>query len=119
MNPIVVVLGVISLVAMDMNRPNLDHPEEIQSLVVRNQIISRFPTFENHILKAFHQSSLFRELCEDYVRVFVCLNEMSLHSSGAKENDEEHLKRLKYELEQELFLYFKNQKSEPMNDEML
>ena len=104
---------------MDTKRSNLDQPEGTQLLVVRNLIISRFPMFENHILEAFHQSSLFRELCEDYVRVFVCLSEMSLQGDGANANDEEHLKRLKCELEQELFRYFKNHKSEPMNDEML
>lgn len=119
MNPIVVGLGVIILVVMDTNRSELDHPEEIQSLVLRNLVISRFPKFENHILEAFHQSSLFRELCEDYARVFVFLSEMSLQGNGVNANDEEHLKRLKNELEQELFCYFKNHKNKPMNNEML
>ena len=112
MNPIVVSMGVLILLNMDTLRPTSDHPEEIQSLVARNQIIYRFPRFENRILEAFKQSSLFRELCEDHLRVSVCLSEMSLQSKAVQSNNEEHLKRLKHELEQELFHYFKLYKKE-------
>ena len=90
---------------MDLLRPNFDEPEEIQSLVARSTIISRFPVFENHILEAFRRSSLFRELCADYLRVSVCLNELSLQGNATRSSDEEHLNRLKHELEQELFHY--------------
>jgi hypothetical protein len=91
---------------MDMHRPVYKN-EEIGALVARTLIVSRFPAFENRILEAFRQSSLFRELCEDYQRVLVCLSEMSLQGDAAHSNDEEYLKRLKYELEQEMFHYFK------------
>jgi hypothetical protein len=106
-NPIVKSWGVPKFEPMDMLKLIFDQPEETQSLVARNLIISRFPAFENRILEAFRQSSLFRELCEDYQRVLVCLSEMSLQGDAAHSNDEEYLKRLKYELEQELFHYFK------------
>ena len=91
---------------MDLLRPNLDNPEEIDSLAARKLIISRFPTLESRILETFRHSTLFRELCEDYLRVSVCLNDMSQQGDAARRNDEEHLKRLRHELEQELFHYF-------------
>ena len=97
---------------MDTNKPNYEY-EDTASLVARTLIVSRFPAFEKHILEAFRNSSSFRELCEDYQSVLVCLNEMSLPDNMAKSFDETYLKELKHELEQEFFQYFKLFKVQP------
>ncbi len=97
---------------MDTDRPIYEY-EDTPSLVARTLIVSRFPAFEKHILEAFRNSSSFRELCEDYQSVFVCLNEMSLPDNMAKSFDEKYLKELKHGLEQEFFQYFKLFKVQP------
>ena len=78
---------------MDTDKPIYEY-EDTPSLVARTLIISRFPAFEKHILEAFRNSSSFRELCEDYQSVFVCLNEMSLPDNMAKSFDEKYLKEV-------------------------
>ena len=97
---------------MYQQRPTNEY-EETPSLVARTLVVSRFPAFEHHILGAFRNNQSFRELCEDYQSVFVCLNEMSLHTNKAKSADEKYLRELKHELEQEFFQYFKLFKIQP------
>ena len=71
-------------------------------------IVSRFPNFKKHILEAFHYSSLFRDLCEDYYLIETRQSELSSNHMSDENSAGIILHNLKRELEQEMFNYFKS-----------
>lgn len=82
--------------------------ERAPALNARDLLASRFPDLESRIREAFLLSSTFRDLCEDYYLVVSRQRKLSNKHMDSVDSTAAILHRLKVELEQEMFNYFKS-----------
>ena len=71
-------------------------------------MIANFPGLADRIREAFRESPTFRDLCDDYHLVVARQLELVDKQSDSKGSTDAILHKLKLELEQEMFNYFKS-----------